>query len=295
METIKRQGLSALRMFAIGACVLMLALAAVCANATTAQAATTWDKVIVNNGATVKVGGYYFKLDSKTYRLAYSAREKSGFKRSPMGNYSTFVHGKTAYYTSGGKLHRFNLGSGKKTALKSLGKDASGVGAVRGNYVYVNCAGEFTGTRGHEVYVKAYNTKTGKLSTAANGFWIEDAGGAYAVGRAHTITDVSPRERYVYKINGTKLSKVRQVAKYGYSCRYVGGKLYFSSSKDVGMKETSLMRANPDGSGVECLGTWKGSNIVVLLSYAEDSCIVSLDAKDYQFTYDTGEFAEVVR
>ena len=105
----------------------------------------------------------------------------------------TFVHGKTAYYTSSTKLYRFNLGSGKKTALKSLGKDASAIGAVHGNYVYVNCAGEFTDTRGHEVYVKAYNTKTGKLRTAANGFWIEDASGAYAVGRAHTITDVSPR------------------------------------------------------------------------------------------------------
>lgn len=241
------------------------------------------------------MGGYYFKLDSKTYKLAYSTREKSDFKRSPMGNYSTFVHGKTAYYTSGGKLYRFNLGSGKKTALKSLGRNVSGVGAVRGNYVYVNCAGEYTSTRGHEVYVKAYNTKTGKLSTAANDFWIEDTGGAYAVGRAHTVTDVSPCERYVYKISGAKLSKVRQIATYGYSCRYVGGKLFFSSSKDVGMKETSLMRASRDGSSPECLGTWKGRNIVVVLSYAEDSCIVSLDAKDYRYVYDTGEFVEVVR
>ena len=88
---------------------------------------------------------------------------------------------------------------------------------------------------------------------------------------------------------------MRTIAKYGYSCRYVGGKLYFSSSKDEGMKETSLMRAKLDGSGAECLGTWKGRNIVVVLSYAEDSCIVSLDAKDYRFTYETGELAEVAR
>ena len=257
------------------------------------QPRVTWDKVIVTGSDTVKVGSYYFKLDSKTYKLAYSTREKSGFKRTPMANYSTFVHGKMAYYANSGKLYRFNLGSGKKAALKSLGKDASRVGAVRGSYVYVNCAGEFTSTSGSEVYVKAYNTTTGKLSTAAKGFWIEDAGGAYAVGRAHTITDVSPRERYVYKIGGAKLSKLRTIAKYGYSCHYVGGKLYFSSSKDVGMKETSLMRANPDGTGAECLATWKGHNIVVVLSYAEGSCTVSLDAKDYRFTYDTGEFVEL--
>lgn len=55
------------------------------------------------------------------------------------------------------------------------------------------------------------------------------------------------------------------------------------------MRETSLWRAKLDGSGAECLGTWKGSNIVVILRIEADSCTVSLDAKDYRFTYETGE------
>ena len=189
---------------------------------------------------------------------------------------NVWTDGSTSYYGKGDSLYK-KVG-GKETGLVTFHAEHADKGEpayakvvnVYGAYVYVlqqNDVGE------SKLY--SYNLESGKLTLCSSKCYVCKANGAYMLALPYEPTDVSAHALTLYKAQGEKVKKVRQLASYSveWSQIYKGKFIYASFASPDLSGNMKIMSCKADGTKAKTLFTIKGSKETLTVVYSKGTKI----------------------
>jgi hypothetical protein len=262
-----------------------------------AKAAAQYKRVAVYNDTTVKHGQYYFTRDNEKGTVSISKEKDGEYTETPISSTFLYSDGKQCYYMDNNYvIYNYKYKTGKNKKLKKMKEDGDAVytiGGVYKNYIYVNKS-SFDRWR---LWTYTYNIKTGEYRKIATDCSVSDISGGYVVGCNEYRSDVSPYKITLYKIKSDgSFKKVKVISKYGYQGDFVNGKLYYLIYPQNSLKETTLYRANEDGSSAKKIVTFKSNNKygeVMVYDITAKNCYVYKDGTTYLYTYKTKKLKKV--
>lgn len=244
-----------------------------------------------------KTGSYYLWMaDYDDIRISTS---KNGtYDWTPLPSYGIVSNGKKAYYMYNQSLYVYNLKTGSDKLVKTFSTYYS-LGGVYNGKAYLTRTDEAKWTQ----TTYSFNMKSKKLKRAKKKCNIIAANGKYMVGMNEFATDVSAHKMTLYKAKGSGLKKVKKLASYGFTAKFVGSKLYYMSYASGAMRKGSLYRCTKTGKNKKKLGTFKGVKSngyrgqVVVSDITSKSCKVTKPGGDeplwYKYTYKTKKLKRI--
>ena len=261
-----------------------------------AEAATAYQHLFEDYEKTEeKVGGTWFRQDDS--KLYYS-RDGKNYSLVAEGYHTYFTNGTLVLYADSKtyKLYRSSCNTGKTKVLKSLptetrkyDPDYYNISTIYQNQVFLTRSS----FEAWKYWTYQYHLKTGKLTRVLNPGLITARASKYVIVCHDYTSDVSPVRLSLYRITGTGLKKVVQLAKRGLSASFVKGHVYYGAYSKKALTKLTIYRRKQDGSALTNLGTITGKGMLIPYNYTSKYCLISIDGINYKYTYKTKKLTKV--
>lgn len=246
----------------------------------------------------VKNGKYYFKNISGHIYVSQSKNGK--YVKTPIRD-TFYGNGKQVYYIdrTGKVLYQYNLKTKKAKKIKRIVSASKelyvSISAVRGSKLYLSCGGEATWR--YDTYI--YSTSKKKVIKKIKDCSIVAIKGNYAVSEPAYRTDVSGSPLILYKFTSSGLKKIKKLSDYGWGCKFIGNKLYYTNypvKKEMSdytyylMNKVELYRCSANGKGSKKIATFTSKDEydqIIVLEITSTYCTYWCSNGTYKYTYKT--------
>ncbi len=239
------------------------------------EAASSYKEIFTSGDPTTatKVGKYYYKckFESSNWRLYYSTKKSSGYKKTNIKQcYGMWTNGTNIYYISNesGKdpiLYRYNISKKKNTKIKNMKSAKKNEGCTLfiekfySGKIYFTVEDEYNWC--YRTYY--YNKSTKKIKGVKSNCSIIASSGKYCVCQKQYISEYYPVTLTLYKINSSgKFTKIKTLSKKAAPVVKISNKkIYYATYSSNSMKKFSVYRVNIGGSGKKKLTTVSASSM----------------------------------